>query len=89
MRGDRCIPQAVPPAVPETEADTFRRPSSRSSIFGGEDGVGILDIKTPSVGEALRRRPPEELVKSILAKQQRIVEFMGEIGAILRTGAGT
>jgi len=47
-----------------------------------------LDIKNPNAAEALEHKPPEELVESILAKERRIVEIMGEIKAILRKGAG-
>jgi type I restriction enzyme M protein len=45
-----------------------------------------LDIKNPNAAEALEHKPPEELVESILAKERRIVEIMGEIDAILRKG---
>lgn len=45
-----------------------------------------LDVKNPNASEALEHKPPEELVESILAKERRIVEIMGEIGAILRKG---
>lgn len=47
-----------------------------------------LDIKNPNAAEALEHKPPEELVESILAKERRIVEIMGEIKAALRKGAG-
>ncbi|MCX7428964.1 MAG: class I SAM-dependent DNA methyltransferase [Planctomycetia bacterium] len=45
-----------------------------------------LDIKNPNAAEALEHKPPEELVESILVKERRIVEIMGEIKAILRKG---
>jgi type I restriction enzyme M protein len=38
-----------------------------------------LDIKNPSSQEALAHRPPEELVESILVKEQRIAEIMAQI----------
>ena len=47
-----------------------------------------LDIKNPNAAETLEHKPPEELVESILAKERRIVEIMGEIKAVLRKGAG-
>ncbi|MHB1038129.1 MAG: class I SAM-dependent DNA methyltransferase [Pirellulales bacterium] len=46
-----------------------------------------LDVKNPSAAEALEHKPPEELVESILAKERRIVEILGEIKAVLRKGA--
>ena len=42
-----------------------------------------LDIKNPSAEEALEHLPPEQLVESILAKQKRIIEIMGEIKKVL------
>lgn len=39
----------------------------------------------PSVAEDLGCQPPEKLVEDILAKEQRIMEIMGEIKAVLRT----
>ncbi len=38
-----------------------------------------LDVKNPHSMEELERLPPEELVNSILAKERRIAEIMGEI----------
>ncbi len=46
-----------------------------------------LDIKNPSAEEALEHLPPEQLVESILAKEKRIIEIMGEIKKVL-AGAG-
>jgi type I restriction enzyme M protein len=45
-----------------------------------------LEIKNPNTAEALEHKPPVELVESILEKERRIVEIMGEIKAILRKG---
>jgi hypothetical protein len=42
-----------------------------------------LDIKNPSAAEDLERQPPEKLVEDILAKEQQIVQIMGEIKAVL------
>ena len=38
-----------------------------------------LDLKNPSSQDALKHKPPEELVASILEKEQRIIELMKEI----------
>jgi type I restriction enzyme M protein len=38
-----------------------------------------LDINNPNSLDALQHRPPEELVESILAKEERIAEIMNEI----------
>ncbi len=38
-----------------------------------------LDIKNPDGGEKLKHLPPEKLVESILAKEERIIEIMDEI----------
>ena len=46
-----------------------------------------LDIKNPSADEALEHLPPEQLVESILTKEKRIIEIMGEIKKVL-AGAG-
>ena len=46
-----------------------------------------LDIKNPSAEEALEHLPPEQLVESILTKEKRIIEIMGEIKKVL-AGAG-
>ena len=46
-----------------------------------------LDIKNPSAEEALEHLPPEQLVESILTKERRIIEIMGEIKKVL-AGAG-
>lgn len=42
-----------------------------------------LDLKNPRAVEDLDHRAPEELVRSILAKEQRISELMGEIEELL------
>ena len=46
-----------------------------------------LDIKNPNAEEALEHLPPEQLVESILTKEKRIIEIMGEIKKVL-AGAG-
>ncbi len=43
-----------------------------------------LDIKNPAVQDALAHRSPEELAESILAKERRIAEIIGEIKQVLR-----
>lgn len=51
-----------------------------------EDGNVLtvnLDIKNPSAAEALEHKPPQELVRSILDKERRIVEIMESIGQLL------
>ncbi|MBE7545140.1 MAG: type I restriction-modification system subunit M [Bryobacteraceae bacterium] len=45
-----------------------------------------LDIKNPNAKEDLEHLPPEVLVESILAKEQRIVELMAEIKQALGGG---
>jgi type I restriction enzyme M protein len=42
-----------------------------------------LDIKNPAGQNTLAHRLPEELVESILAKEQRIAEIMGRIKQVL------
>ncbi len=42
-----------------------------------------LDIKNPNGKKDLEQLPPEELVESILAKEERIAEIMGEIKGLL------
>nr|HPR90305.1 N-6 DNA methylase [Synergistaceae bacterium] len=46
-----------------------------------------LDIKNPDGGEKLKHLPPEKLVESILAKEERIIEIMDEIKWVLGEGA--
>jgi type I restriction enzyme M protein len=46
-----------------------------------------LDIKNPNAAEALEHLPPEQLVESILTKEKRIIEVMGDIKKVL-AGAG-
>src|SRR6266508_6391682 len=43
-----------------------------------------LDIKNPNSKQDLEHMPPEPLADSILRKEQRIAELMGEIQAVLR-----
>ena len=45
-----------------------------------------LDIKNPSGKQDLEHLPPEQLVESILKKEQRIIEIMNEIKLVLREG---
>jgi len=42
-----------------------------------------LDIKNPNNQQDFEHLPPEQLVDDILRKEQRIVEIMGEIKAVL------
>lgn len=42
-----------------------------------------LDRKTPNTKNDLVHRPPKELVASILEKEQRIVEIVGRIKALM------
>jgi type I restriction enzyme M protein len=42
-----------------------------------------LDIKNPSAKTDIEHLPPEQLLESILRKEQRIVEIIGEIRAVL------
>lgn len=45
-----------------------------------------LDIKNPDGGEKLKHLPPEELVDSILKKEERIIEIIDEIKWVLGEG---
>ncbi|MDF0590997.1 class I SAM-dependent DNA methyltransferase [Candidatus Methanocrinis natronophilus] len=51
---------------------------------GGSLLSANLDIKNPDGGEKLKHLPPEKLVESILAKEERIIEIMDEIKWALR-----
>ena len=42
-----------------------------------------LDVKNPRGAPDLEHLPPEQLVADILTKEQRIVEIVGEIKAVL------
>jgi type I restriction enzyme M protein len=44
-----------------------------------------LDIKNPNAKQDLEHLPPEQLADSILQKEKRIAELMGEIQALLRS----
>ena len=46
-----------------------------------------LDRKNPRGKEDITHLPPEQLVESILEKEQRIIEIMGEVKALLAKGA--
>ena len=46
-----------------------------------------LDLKNPNAAQDLEHLPPEQLVESILQKEQRILAIMGEIKQLLG-GAG-
>jgi type I restriction enzyme M protein len=48
-----------------------------------------LDIKNPAAKEDLEHLPPEKLVESIVEKERRILEIMGEIKALLAEGPKT
>lgn len=45
-----------------------------------------LDIKNPSAKEDLEHLPPEKLVESIVEKEKRILDIMGEIKQLLAEG---
>jgi hypothetical protein len=45
-----------------------------------------LDIKNPAAKEDLEHLQPEQLVESIMEKEKRILEIMGEIKALLAEG---
>jgi type I restriction enzyme M protein len=45
-----------------------------------------LDVNNPNNDTALEHRSPEALVESILQKEQRIAELMGEIRTIVQRG---
>jgi len=45
-----------------------------------------LDTKNPAAKEDLEHLPPEKLVASIVEKEKRILEIMGEIKALLAEG---
>ena len=42
-----------------------------------------LDVKNPNSRQDFEHLPPEQLVKSIAAKERRILEIMGEIEQML------
>jgi type I restriction enzyme M protein len=42
-----------------------------------------LDRKNPHAKEDIAHLPPEQIVESILEKERRIVEIMGEIKSLL------
>ncbi|MFP4395333.1 MAG: N-6 DNA methylase, partial [Anaerolineales bacterium] len=46
-----------------------------------------LDVKNPNAGDEIEHRPPEELVREIVAKERRILALMEEIAAELEGGA--
>ena len=46
-----------------------------------------LDRKNPRGKEDITHLPPEQLVESILEKERRIIEIMGEVNALLAKGA--
>lgn len=43
-----------------------------------------LDLKNPNGGADLQHRSPEELIESILHKEQRIAQIMAEIQELIR-----
>ena len=45
-----------------------------------------LDRKNPRAKQDITHLPPEQLVDSILAKEQKIIEIMGDIRALLKEG---
>jgi type I restriction enzyme M protein len=44
-----------------------------------------LDIKNPNGKQDLEHLPPEQLLEDILAKEQRILEILKEVKAVLET----
>lgn len=68
----------------ETERAWKVKPADVLKYNGGGalDSVN-LDIKNPNGAEDLEHQTPEKLVEDILAKEQRIIEVMGEIKAVL------
>ncbi len=48
----------------------------------------IAQWVTPNAVEELEHLPPEKMVEDILAKEQRIIETMGEIKVVLAKGHG-
>ena len=85
VRGVRRLPEVV-------EQAQGKRPGMEGQGGGchqaDDDGNWLvnLDIKNPSAEEALEHLPPEQLVESIVAKEKRILEIMGEIKALLAEG---
>ena len=63
------------------EAKKQREQQSTEQKLGNEAYWPIynLDIKNPTSAEALEHRPPEELVKSVIAKEKEILKLMLEI----------
>lgn len=60
--------------------------SSLFVIKKDDDGNVVsvnLDVKNPNAAEALEHLPPEQLVESILSKEKRIIEIMGEIKKVM------
>jgi type I restriction enzyme M protein len=53
-----------------------------------EDGFNLA-LKNPTQGTALEHLPPEQLVESIVEKEQRILALMGEIKALLAAPQGS
>lgn len=45
-----------------------------------------LDIKNPASKQDFEHMPPEQLVKDIVIKEQRILEIMGKIREVLGKG---
>jgi len=43
-----------------------------------------LDLKNPNSAEALEHLPPEQLADDVIAKEERILQIMGEIKRVLR-----
>ena len=67
-----------------------REENDRAWKVGAEDLLAAgcnLDRKNPCGKEDITHRPPEQLVASILQKEQRIVEIMGEIAKLLEKKA--
>ena len=72
-----------------TENEHAWRVAAADVLKHDEDGnlVSVnLDINNPNSPQDLEHRSPEELVESILQKEQRIAEIMAEIKQVLVEG---
>lgn len=68
-------------ALEKAQAEAEQEPDKADAILSA---VYNLDRKHPDSQEELEHLPPEELVRSILAKEQRIAEIMREIEMALQ-----
>ena len=66
-----------------------RKANERAWKVKAEDVIANnynLDIKNPNAKEEFEHMPPEQLVESIMKKEQRIAEIMVEIKQVLNRG---